>query len=116
MGKALLVVIIAVMTIYTFYDVLATPRGTARRMPRLVWGIVVFVPVVGPLLWLVLGRPRRRRPSPPPRGQRPARPSAPDDDPDFLRDLNRKPEDALEEWEKEYRRRRRSRDDDGRDR
>lgn len=105
-------IVVLVLTIYAFFDVLATPRGTARRMSRLLWGIVVFVPVLGPLLWLTLGRPRNRSTPNRPRYRRPVH--GPDDDPDFLREVNRKPEDALEEWEKEYRRkrRRRSRDDD----
>ncbi len=109
MGKALLVIAVLVLTIYAFFDVIATPKGTARKMPRWLWGILVFVPVVGPILWLLLGKPRRRMP--PRRG--PVRPvSAPDDDPDFLRDLNRRPEDALEEWEREYRRKRRAHGED----
>lgn len=108
MGKALLVIVVVVLTIYTFFDVVATPKGTARRMSRLLWGIVVFVPVLGPIAWLLFGRPRRRT-TPPRKPYRPV--SGPDDDPDFLRELNRKPEDALEEWEKEFRRKqRRSRD------
>lgn len=109
MGKALIVIAILVLTIYAFFDVIATPRGSARKMPRLLWGILVFVPVVGPILWLIVGKPRRR--TPPRRGGvRPVK--APDDDPDFLRDLNRRPEDALEEWEKEYRRKRRAHGED----
>ena len=109
MGKALFVIAVLVLTIYAFFDVLATSKGTARKMPRWAWGVLVFVPVLGPILWLLLGKPRRRMP---PR-RRPARPvRAPDDDPDFLRDLNRRPEDALEEWEKEYRRKRRAHGED----
>ena len=108
-GKALLVIAVILLTIYAFFDVLATPRGTARRMSRVIWAFVVFVPVLGPVLWLALGRPRKRATP----NRRPARPvRGPDDDPDFLRDLNRKPEDALQEWEKEYRRKRRSRGED----
>lgn len=103
MGKALLVIVVVVMTIYAFFDVIATPRGSARRMSRLAWGIVVFVPVIGPLAWLAFGRPRGHRPRV--RGPRRQAP-APDDDPEFLSELNRKPEDALQEWEKEFRRKR----------
>ena len=110
MGKALLVIAILVLTISAFYDVLATPRGAARRLPRWAWAIVAFLPVIGPGLWVLFGRPRRRR-TPAPRRPRETV-SGPDDDPDFLRDLNRKPEDVLEEWEKEYRRKRRAHGED----
>lgn len=106
----MLVIVVLILTIYTFFDILATPRGTARRMSRAIWAVVVFVPVIGPLAWLTMGRPRNRS-MPTRRRYRPVR--GPDDDPDFLREVNRKPEEALEEWEKEYRRkRRRSRGDD----
>ncbi|UPK74644.1 PLD nuclease N-terminal domain-containing protein [Nocardioidaceae bacterium SCSIO 66511] len=110
MGKALLVIAVLVMTIFAFYDVLATPRGATRRLPKWVWAVAAFVPVIGPLLWFIIGRPRRRR-TPPPRQPRRSV-SGPDDDPDFLRDLNRNPEDVLEEWEKEYRRKRRAHGED----
>ncbi|UYM06923.1 PLD nuclease N-terminal domain-containing protein [Solicola gregarius] len=109
MGKALLVISVLVLTIYAFYDVLATPKGAARRMPKWAWAVLAFVPVIGPILWLCFGRPRRRAmPQRRPRDNA----SGPDDDPDFLRDLNRNPEDVLEEWEKEYRRKRRAHGED----
>ena len=37
-----------------------TSTGHARRV-KLIWSVVVLVPVVGPLSWFVLGRSRRRR-------------------------------------------------------
>jgi len=34
--------------------------GHATKV-KLIWSVVVLVPVVGPLAWFVLGRSRRRR-------------------------------------------------------
>lgn len=102
-------IVVGVLTIYTLFDVIATPRGTARKMSRALWAIVVFVPVVGPVLWLTIGRPRRRRPAAPPRRVQPPV-TGPDDDPDFLRNLDPKPEPSFNEWEEELKRKKRSRE------
>jgi hypothetical protein len=85
MGKALLVVIVVALAVYSLFDVFATPRERVRVLPRLAWLVVVLVPVVGAVAWFAFGRTRtgpagpRRQPRPPARG--------PDDDPDFLRGL-----------------------------
>ena len=85
-----------VLSVYTLFDVLAADRYRVRGMPKLLWAILAFVPLIGPGFWLALGRPQSRR-GPPPGQQR--RTLAPDDDPDFLWQLDR--------W------RRRKPDDDG---
>jgi hypothetical protein len=83
MGRALPVVIAAVLAIYCVVQVVQSRAGTVRVLPRWLWVLVILVvPLLGPIAWLVAGRPRGR-PSPPRRN----RPVAPDDDPDFLRGL-----------------------------
>jgi Phospholipase_D-nuclease N-terminal len=69
-------------------------KRTIRRLPRALWVLViVLVPLVGPVAWFGLGRPRK------PLRLRPGwrvtvglpdqpRTPAPDDDPDFLRSLD----------------------------
>jgi 8-oxo-dGTP pyrophosphatase MutT (NUDIX family) len=94
MGKALIVIVVVVLLVYAFFDLVATPSTRVKYLPKLVWfAVVVLVPVVGPLLWVLLGQ-RRDRPQPPrppggeygwPGGRPPAK--GPDDDPDFLRGL-----------------------------
>lgn len=72
-----------------------------RRFPKALWVmIIVFLPILGGILWFVFGRPRsqgggsggQRRPNGGRGGgpRRPRGPIAPDDDPEFLRDLERK--------------------------
>lgn len=91
------VVLVLALYVYTLIDLATSRSDEVRVLPRLVWLLVVLVvPIVGPVLWLVFGRPvnahgggfgaRLRGP----RGPRPKppRPIAPDDDPDFLRGLD----------------------------
>jgi hypothetical protein len=71
--------------IYFVIDVLRTPRGETRSLPKFVWLlVVVLVPLLGGALWLALGRVW---PSPGSRFGRRRGPMAPDDDPTFLKQL-----------------------------
>ena len=86
------------LTIYTLVDCAQSQDDAVRSLPKLVWVLLILVfPVVGPIAWLIAGRPERPRnqrrygprgpgapggPSHPPRP-----PRGPDDDPDFLRRL-----------------------------
>jgi hypothetical protein len=81
-----------------------------RALPRALWVLVILlIPLIGPVLYFVFGRP-----VPPPdeggpvRRGRP-RPSAPDDDPDFLRSMDteqsRRDRELLAQWERELRER-----------
>lgn len=113
-----------VLAIYAIIDCLQTPDDQLRSLPRFAWVVLIlFVLVVGPVLWLIAGRardgvarPRLAWPaSPSARGPDQRRPtrrfSAPDDDPEFLSQLGRdhprtSEQDALlEQWERDLRRR-----------
>ena len=49
------------LTLYTLLDALRTHQDQMRTFPKWLWIIaVIFFPVVGPLLWLLLGRPDPR--------------------------------------------------------
>lgn len=76
-----LVVVAVAFTVYTLVDVLLTERSRVRAFPKPLWAVgVVVLPVIGGVLWLVVGKARRTGPG--------ARPIAPDDDPAFLRTLS----------------------------
>ncbi|GAB2454087.1 hypothetical protein HD599_002915 [Conyzicola lurida] len=85
MGPRLLlifgVVVIALM-IFTMVDVILTDRRRIRALNKTAWFFVVIIPVVGPALWFFLGKDR-----PDSEGQR--RTLAPDDDPNFLKNIRR---------------------------
>lgn len=94
-GMAGVIVGLAVLAfwLYSLFDVITTPEDEVRNVPKTLWVLVVIlVPVVGGLLWLLVGRPLasgtpRHRPNPA------APPKGPEDDPEFLRELNRRMRD-----------------------
>jgi hypothetical protein len=106
------------LAIYALIDCIQTDEAEIRGLPRIAWILlIVFVAIVGPVAWLVAGRPRRGRsllarlPGLPPGdgggGRQPrGRPLAPDDDPEFLGGLGTSnPYDRrLEEWEQQFNR------------
>jgi len=70
----------------TVYAASADPRQV-RVLPKFAWVLLcLFVPVIGGLLYITIGRPIDGDSG---QGAN-RRPVAPDDDPDFLRDLGTK--------------------------
>ncbi|WP_030526689.1 PLD nuclease N-terminal domain-containing protein [Phycicoccus jejuensis] len=93
MLRFLPVVLSLALTIWTLVDCIQTDDGSVRNLPKIAWMLLILLfPVVGPVAWLVAGRPagpllgggRPGRGTPGPT-RRPAR--GPDDDPDFLKGL-----------------------------
>ena len=80
------------LTVYCVIDAFQTDEADMRTLPKVAWVmIVVLLPVVGPVAWLLGGRPRRGTPPSRPPQRRPddrnRRPRGPDDDPDFLKGI-----------------------------
>ncbi len=72
-----------VLAVFCLVQLVQSDEHEVRHLPRLAWGaVIVLLPVLGPVAWLVAGRPLPGRPP-----QRQTRVLAPDDDPDFLRSL-----------------------------
>jgi hypothetical protein len=66
-------------TVYALVDLFMTHTPRVRAFPKPVWiAIVVALPVIGPLLWLIVGKASKG----PAQGRSMGR--APDDDPGFL--------------------------------
>jgi hypothetical protein len=77
--------------IYALIECLMTPKHQVRAFPKAAWILIVLlIPLIGALLWLFLGRVRSRRNGGTPGGRpaTPRRPSSPDDDAAFLRQLD----------------------------
>ena len=94
MLKVLLYATPLILAVYAMVDLVQTKDEDVQGLPKLVWVLVIlFGWVVGPIAWLIAGRRGRGLPGLPPRVAGPdsgtGRPMAPDDDPDFLRGLNR---------------------------
>ena len=64
--ELLLSVVVFALWIYTLAEVLTTPEGAVRNVPKVAWLVIVLLlPVLGTIGWFVLGRPegRYRRPA-----------------------------------------------------
>lgn len=85
MLRVFLVLVLLALWISSIVDVLRTPRAATRALSKWAWLLIVIViPLLGGLIWVLLGR---ERPEP---GRFFSRrsPAAPDDDPAFLRRLD----------------------------
>ncbi len=104
MFRAMLIIgagaLVVGLTIYALLDAVRTPAREERTLPKWLWVLVtLFFPVVGPVLWLLLGRPKRERgargsislPGAAQRGNAPSM-ASPDDDEAYLRWLKAKAE------------------------
>lgn len=104
MFRAMLIIgagaLVVGLTIYALLDAVRTPAREERTLPKWLWVLVIlFFPVVGPVLWLLLGRPKRERgtrgsisrPGTARRGNIPSM-ASPDDDEAYLRWLKAKAE------------------------
>jgi hypothetical protein len=96
--------------LWALFDSITAPAEKVRNLPKGVWVILILIllPIadLGAIAWFLLGRPREMAGTPrtgrwqdsgsaqPRPGSQRRRVIAPDDDPDFLRGLNKpKPDD-----------------------
>ena len=76
-----------VFWVFSIVDCAVQPATRHRGVPKGAWiVIVVLMPVLGGILWFVLGRRRRR-------DEERTRSLAPDDNPEFLRSLGTSEQD-----------------------
>jgi hypothetical protein len=81
-------ILVIVLHIYCWIEIAQSNPRQVRQLSKGVWVLISLVPVAGPVIWLIYGRPNGEavtQPTPKPR----PRVVAPDDDPDFLRSLRR---------------------------
>ncbi|UNT01145.1 PLDc N-terminal domain-containing protein [Streptomyces tubbatahanensis] len=89
MIRLLPVLVILALWIYAFIDCLNTPENEVRKLPKVVWVILILLfgqVLLGPVAWFLVGRPRRNTPYGAVRADE-RRWVAPDDNPDFLKSL-----------------------------
>lgn len=81
MARLFLIGVVAavVFTVFSIIDCAVQPSTRHRGVSKAVWVLITLVPVIGGVLWFVLGRSRGPSSSF-------TVPDAPDDDPSFLRD------------------------------
>ena len=102
-GYGLLSFLTLCLMVYCALNVITTPEGEVRNLPKMIWLLLVlFFPLVGGVAWLVAGRPVTPSRSLPYKGNagipseydRPGRATAgsPDDDAAFLKSLRERAE------------------------
>jgi hypothetical protein len=78
-------VAVAIFQIFTTVYAASADRRQVRVLPKIVWVLLcLFIPIIGGLLYITIGRPIDGDSG---QGAKRSRPVAPDDDADFLRDL-----------------------------
>ena len=97
MIRTLPVLLSVALTVYCLIDAIQTDESEVRNLPKMAWLLLVLLfPVIGPISWLVAGRPeqgpgpvrsQQRRLEQHERERDAGRPRGPDDDPDFLKGL-----------------------------
>jgi hypothetical protein len=95
MGRVIIAVAFVALHIYALIDLARAESASVRFVPKWLWFVLWVIPVLGPVAWLVVGRPRV---GPAPGGgsggggvvgpRSPRGPVAPDDDPEFLKRLD----------------------------
>ena len=114
-GGGVLALVEVVLLVYCVLNIITTPEGEVRNLPKLLWLVLVVVlPLVGGIAWLVAGRPQgparslpyKGNAGVPPRRDRAARAqaSSPDDDEAFLRSLRERAEQQRREAERQRKR------------
>lgn len=79
---------LVIFTVFTTVFAASANKQEVRLLPKWAWILLcLFIPFFGGLLYIMVGRPLRSGPSAP-KGKK--RVIAPDDDPNFLRDLSDK--------------------------
>ena len=113
------VVIELALLVYCLIDCIQSDEGSVRNLPKTIWVLlIIFLPIVGSVAWLVVGRPlgapTRSVPWPStrtagfPEHERSRTAMAPDDDPEFLAGLaasDSRHERMLADWETQLRER-----------
>lgn len=93
-----------VLWVFCIFDVIRSDEPLVRNLPKMIWlFLVVLIPPVGPIAWLVLGRPQTERSQSASPRQAGTEPIGPEDSPKFMSALEERK--RLERWEKELRRR-----------
>ncbi|WP_121715633.1 PLD nuclease N-terminal domain-containing protein [Streptomyces sp. E5N91] len=91
MLRVLMFLVPLALSVYAFIDCISTKDADIRHMPKPLWAILVLLfPLVGSISWIIAGKKRQPAGSSPWQGGGGRRQwVAPDDNPDFLKSLEK---------------------------
>ena len=104
MLRVVVPIVILAVFVYGLVDLIRTDARLTRGISKTAWIFVqILLPVVGALIWFLIGRPRATDTAP----VAYSHPVAPDDDPEFLRNLeirhrNQAEADKLKKLKEEF--------------
>lgn len=102
-GEGIFGLALLALWVFCIFDVISADEVVIRNLPKILWLlIVIFIPDIGSIAWLILGRPQGVRYSP---GSTRVRrtPIGPEDSPTFMSALEETK--RLRRWEDELKRR-----------
>ena len=113
LGDGIVGLVVLIFWIWALLDVIATDSSMCRNLPKLMWVVIVlFVPLIGAIVWLILGRPEKSHWRPGSTDYAtPRRPVGVEDSPRYsptpiITDRrSRELDEELERWEREQRER-----------
>lgn len=89
--------------IYALIDCVMSRKHEVRSISKTAWFVTILIlPLIGAGMWFLFGRPRSQGPSGP-RRPAPRKPTAPDDDPAFLQNLETQRRQQAREQERRRR-------------
>ncbi|MET3810146.1 PLD nuclease N-terminal domain-containing protein [Arthrobacter sp. UYEF3] len=89
MLRVVVPIIVLVVFVYGLIDLIRTDARQTKGISKPAWFVVqILLPVIGAILWFLIGRPRDGGAEATPATYR--HPTAPDDDPDFLHNLEQR--------------------------
>jgi hypothetical protein len=78
------------LLIFCLVDVISIYESRIKSLNKIAWVfIIILLPILGPILWLTLGKLRRNEDDTVQRVSKSRAPKGPDDDPDFLRNATK---------------------------
>jgi hypothetical protein len=110
LGFGLVPLFVLALWLYCIFDVIASDETLVRNLPRGLWLVlVIFLPTIGSVAWLALGRPLYASWRPGDTRSRPVLPRTlgPEDAPDYPHRAADEREERLRAWEEDLRRRER---------
>jgi hypothetical protein len=98
MIRLIIPLLLTAVMVFSIVDIATIDRARVRVLPKGVWiFIVIITSILGSILWFTIGRGRKGQAAPAGRPGGRARPVGPDDDPDFIDNIEQRKRNSEQE-------------------